>query len=319
MKATDRTLIQQDVPPDKAAQNSKLPRSRWAYILIGLGIFFLIEKIGFNTNGIWNAIGTWFPLVFIVLGIDFLTRSYPWGRQLTLGLVVITALFMLIWGLNQPAIPQGFRQETVSEAITAVRAEIQLSTTVGKLEVSANNTEKLIDGKLELNGGDRLEREVSTRDQTQFVRLEAVMTGANVGLPTFLNDRNSSWVVGLSPNVPLALKIKTGVGNSRLDLRGLKVTALTFNGGVGQTSITLPALGRVTARVESGVGETNIFIPRGMESRVRVSGGLGAVQISGDYRRIGDVHTSSGFETASNRVELEVQGGVGRISVETER
>jgi hypothetical protein len=319
MKATNRILIQQDVPPVKAAQSSKVPRSRWAYILIGLGIFFLIEKIGFNTNGIWNAIGAWYPLVLIVLGTDFLTRSYPWGRQLTLGLVVITALFMLIWGLNQPAIPQGFRQETVVEAITAARAEIQLSTTVGKLEISANNTGKLIDGKLDLNGSDRLKREVSTRNGAQFVRLEAVMVGANIGLPKILNNRNSSWVVGLTPNVPLVLRIKTGVGNSRLDLRGLRITNLSLGSGVGQTVVTLPASGRVTARVESGVGETNIFIPRGTESRVRVSNGIGAVQISGDYQRIGDVHTSSGFETANNRIELEIEGGVGRISVEAER
>lgn len=319
MKATDRTLIQQDVPPVKRTPDGKIPRSRWAYILIALGVFFLIEKIGFNTNGIWNAIGAWYPLVLIVLGTDFLTRSYTWGRQLTLGLVVITALFMLIWSLNQPAIPQGFRQEIVSDPITAARAEIQLTTTVGKLEISTNNTGKLIDGKLELNGSDRLEREVSTRNGAQFVRLEAVMTGANVGLPNFLNNRNSSWVVGLAPNVPLVLRIKTGVGNSRLDLRGLKVTDLSLASGVGQTVVTLPALGRLTARVESGVGETNIFIPRGMESRVQVSNGIGAIQISGDYQRIGDVHTSSGFETASNRVELEIEGGIGRISVETER
>jgi hypothetical protein len=319
MKATDRTLIQQDVPAVKAAQSGKVPRSRWAYILIGLGVFFLIEKIGFNTNGIWTAIGAWYPLVLIILGTDFLTRSYPWGRQLTLGLVVITALFMLIWSLNQPAIPQGFRQETVVEAIAATRAEIQLTTTVGRLEVSANNTGNLIDGKLELNGSDRLEREVSTRNGAQFVRLEAIMKGTNIGLPKFLNNRNSIWVVGLAPNIPLVLRIKTGVGSSRLNLRGLKVTDLSLGSGVGQTVVTLPALGRVTARVESGVGETNIFIPRGMESRVRVDNGIGAVQISGNYQRIGDVHTSSGFETASNRVELEIQGGIGRISVETER
>ncbi len=319
MKATDRTLIQQDVPPVKATQNGNVQRSRWAYILIALGVFFLIEKIGFNTNGIWNAIGAWYPLVLIVLGTDFLTRSYPWGRPLTLALVVITALFMLIWSFNQSAIPQGFRQETVVEAITAARAEIQLTTTVGKLEISANTTGKLIDGKLELNGSDRLEREVSTRNGGQFVRLEAVMKGANIGLPNFLNNRNSSWVVGLAPNVPLVLRIKTGVGSSRLNLRGLRVTDFNLGSGVGQTVVTLPALGRVTARVESGVGETNIFIPRGMESRVRVSNGIGAVQISGDYQRVGDVHTSNGFETAGNRVELEIDGGIGRISVETER
>jgi hypothetical protein len=311
MKATDRTLIEQDVPPVKAAPSPKARNDWWSYLLIALGVLALLNR--FDITGVWG------PMILIVIGVGLLTRPYPWGRPMTIGFVIAGVMMAVIWSLNQPAVPQGFRQETIVEAITATRAEIQLTTTVGKLEVSANNTGKLIDGKLDLNGNDRLEREVSTRNGAQFVRLEAVMIGANIGLPKFLNNRNSSWVVGLAPNIPLVLQIKTGVGSSRLNLRDLKVTNLSLGSGVGQTVVTLPALGRVTARVESGVGETNIFIPRGMESRVRVSSGLGAVQISGDYQRIGDVHTSSGFDTASNRVELEVQGGVGRISVETER
>jgi hypothetical protein len=311
MKATDRKLIEQDVPPTNAAPNPKAGSSWWSYLLIALGVLALLNR--FDITGVWG------PMILIVIGVGLLTRPYPWGPPLTIGFVIAGVLVAVIWSFSQPAFQTGQTTETISQAITASRAEIQLTTTVGQLEVSANNTGKLIDGKLELNGNDRLEREVSTRNGGQFVRLEAVMKGANIGLPRFLNNRNSSWIVGLAPNVPLVLQIKTGVGSSRLNLRGLKVTDLSLNTGIGQTVVTLPALGRVTARVESGVGETNIFIPRGMESRVRVSNGIGAVQISGDYQRVGDVHTSNGFETASNRVELEIDGGIGRISVETER
>jgi Cell wall-active antibiotics response 4TMS YvqF len=64
------------------------------------------------------------------------------------------------------------------------------------------------------------------------------------------------------------------------------------------------------------VGALKIVIPRSTQAQIRVSSGLGQVSVSGDYRRDGDVYTSSEFENANNRVALEVKGGVGRISVE---
>jgi Domain of unknown function (DUF5668)/Cell wall-active antibiotics response 4TMS YvqF len=319
MNATDRNLIQHDLPPTNEAPKPNTRHSWWAYLLIGLGVLTLLDRFGIPTWGIWNVTGMWWPLVLIVVGVVLLTRQYIWGRPLTVGLVIASMLLVVFWNRSQPAFRMGQTTENISQAIIATRAEIQIGTTIGRLEIGANTSGKLIDGTLELGNRNRLEREFTTRGSAQFVRLEAGMNGPSIGLPYFMDSQNSDWKLGLSPNIPLVLRIKTGVGKSEIDLSKLRVTDFTLEGGVGSMMITLPATGRVMARIESGVGSTKIRIPNGMKARIRASSGIGEVRVSGSYERNGDVYTSSSFETASNRLELEIKGGIGQITVESGR
>jgi Domain of unknown function (DUF5668) len=317
MNATDRNLIRQDLPPTNEAPRPKPRHNWWAYLLIALGVMTLLDRFNLPTWSMWNVTGMWWPLILIVIGFGLLTRQYTWGRPLTVGLVIAAMLLAVFWNRSQLAFRMGQSTETISQAITATRAEIQIGTTVGSLKIGESTSGKLIDGTLKLGNRNRLEREFSTRGSAQFVRLEAGTNGPSIGLPYFIDSQNSDWKLGLTPNIPLVLRIKTGVGKSDIDLSKLRVTDFTLEGGVGSMTVTLPATGRVNARIESGVGLTKIRIPNGMKARIRASSGIGEVRVLGIYERNGDVYTSSGFETASNRLELEIKGGIGQITVES--
>ena len=320
MNANDRRLIDQDMPPSKVPPSGHERRGSglWAYLLIGFGVLLLLENLGIRTWGAWNALAAWWPLILIVIGANLLTRPYAWGRQLTLGLVVVTGLLM-VFSTFRPFGLTNLKRETISQSITASRAEIQLGVTVGRLEIGSNRTGKLIDGTFDVRDNERLERESVTRGDTQFVRLEVKTSTPNMIWPGSNVRGNATWNLNLAPNLPMVLRVSTGVGDSRLDLADLKVTDLQLNTGVGQTTLILPARGLVTANVNSGIGETTIRIPNGMEARVRATNGIGAVRVSGNYQRENDVYTSSNYASATNRVELEVKGGIGRVNVESGR
>ncbi len=289
MNTIDRNLIGQDLPPTNEAPKPKTRHIWWAYLLIALGVLTLLDRFNIPTWGLWNVTAMLWPLVLIVIGVGLLTRPYTWGRPLTVGLVIAAILVAVFWNRNQPAFRTDQSTETINQAITATRAEIQLGTTIGDLEIIANTSGKLIDGTLELGNRNRLERKFGALGSAQFVRLEAVMTGPSIGLPNFLDSRNSNWKLGLTPTIPLVLRIKTGVGKSEIDLSKLRVTDFTLEGGVGDTTVILPAFGRVTARIQSGIGKTVVHIPDGMKTRIRASSGIGSVSVHGDYRRDGDV------------------------------
>jgi hypothetical protein len=302
MSEIDRKLIAQDVPLVKEAPKV----SRWAYVLIVLGLLSLLDTIGLRNWGL--------PLVMVIIGIALVTRPYAWGGQLTIGLIVVALLGVAWWFFTQPV--NRISSQNISYGITASRAEIELHTSVGKLEVNANNTGLLMEGTLEVGRNERLERLDEVRSDVQFVRLEAVSTGANILLPNLKGELDSSWRLGLSKNLPLELRIRTGVGSANLDLTELKVTNLSVNSGVGQMIAYLPAAGQLQAVIEGGVGEIIVFIARGMAARIQASSGIGSVTVLGDFRRNGDVYTSSNYGTATNRVELEIKGGIGRIAIE---
>ena len=308
--------------PDLEPQNgTPKPRtSRWAYIVVIIGVIFLYQNLAGQNFGFFNVGAVWLPMLLIFFGVERITREYPRSRNLTLGLVGLVLL--LIFFLNTVFSPRfgNTTRETIAQPITASRAEIQLGVSVGRLEIGKNNTGKLIDGFFDVRGNERLERENRMRGDVQFARLEVKSVGSIVNLPNINTNASPTWNLGLSPSLPIVLRVNTGVGDSRLDLTELKITDLTVQTGVGQTTVLMPVAGRVTARIEGGVGDTTVNIPNGMEARVRVTTGIGSVEVGGNtYQRDGDVYTSPNFATAANRLELEVQGGIGRIRVNSGR
>jgi predicted membrane protein len=77
-------------------------------------------------------------------------------------------------------------------------------------------------------------------------------------------------------------------------------------------------VGQVRARINGGVGETIVIIPAGMAARIEATTGLGQVQVIGNYQREGKISTTAGYDSATNRVDLVVSGGIGSITVRQE-
>jgi len=85
---------------------------------------------------------------------------------------------------------------------------------------------------------------------------------------------------------------------------------------VGKTDLTLPATGHSRVTLSGGIGETIIHIPRGVAARIRTTTGIGSVQVFGNYTRVNNEYISPDFNTAENRVDLEVKGGIGSIRIQ---
>jgi len=85
---------------------------------------------------------------------------------------------------------------------------------------------------------------------------------------------------------------------------------------VGKTTLTLPAKGYSKVELSGGIGETIIRIPRGVAARIRTTTGIGSIQVRGNYSSINDEYVSPDFDSAENRVELNVKGGIGSIRIE---
>jgi hypothetical protein len=123
------------------------------------------------------------------------------------------------------------------------------------------------------------------------------------------------WDLRLNRDVPIRLNLDGGVGQAVLDLSQLKISDLEADLGVGRTSITIPATGQFQARIHAGVGEVEVIVPQGMAARVQAESGLGGVHVSEGFTRQGEVYTSPGYESAQNRADLRITGGVGSVSV----
>jgi hypothetical protein len=126
-----------------------------------------------------------------------------------------------------------------------------------------------------------------------------------------------SWRTGVTGDVPLILNVETGASRNELDLSELRVTDLSVRTGASETTIRLPrAAGLTRARLDAGAASVRIWVPEGVAVRI-----LGRMQIGTndiDTRRFPETTTgwaSPDFDTAENRVELAISGGLATLQI----
>lgn len=110
----------------------------------------------------------------------------------------------------------------------------------------------------------------------------------------------------LNPETPLRLESQTGVGESHIDLSGMKVESVLLECGVGKAQLSMLSPNRVACdevEVRSGIGGTEAT---GLGNfgfrRFRFKGGVGGstLDFSGSWEQVG---------------EVEIQVGVGSVEI----
>lgn len=109
---------------------------------------------------------------------------------------------------------------------------------------------------------------------------------------------------------------RMAAGESKINLRNTSVPAVTFNLMAGKTHIDLT--GRwdndLVAKVKGGIGEVDLKVPYDTGVRITVSGLIGDVDIP-FFNREGNTFTNDKYGKTKNTLYIDINGGVGKISV----
>jgi len=258
----------------------------WPVALIGLGVLLLLDNLGYLPGGLWSYL---WPALLILVGAS------------------------LIFG-------RAARHEPVDDSVSldgAGSAQITFEHGAGVLEVfSGAPADTLLAGSFTGGVAKRVDRH---GDQTQVL----LSTGPDPGWLSFIlpwnwmGYRGQEWNVRLNPNPRLALHFKTGASETRLDLTDLRVAEMTLETGASSTRLTLPAhAGWTRARVASGAASVEVVVPPGVAARIHGVVAIGSFQVDQQrFPRRNGGYESPDYETATHRVELNVEGGVGSVVV----
>lgn len=304
-------------------------------ILIALGLLLLLNNLGLLAWSIWEVIFRLWPVLLIIAGLDLILSRSSIGRPwrllgalvmllIVLSVVAVSAAFNVTnvaagsWGVMPKVTLSGGGM--VSQSINqplgdAQRADINLGLGVGVITIRAQSESGgLIEGTAGLVEGEKLLQDFRVDGDTAYYSLRQDNMAA-----FSWEDHNRSdsrkWDLRLNPEVPMRLVIGGGVGKINLDLAKLQVTDLEVNTGISKTDLTLPKKGNVRATVDGGIGDTTVLIPRGTAARIEAHRGLGKVSVTGNYQQDGNLYQSPGYESAKDRVDLVIKGGIGKITV----
>jgi hypothetical protein len=264
-----------------------------------------MRKITLIAGGLliaWGAVGVLDALDIIHVSLCGLLWAF----------LFIAAGVWLIWGAMVK------ESTTESEEVSiplegAKEARISITHAAGRLAVGAGaGTDQLARGTF-VGGLDyKVNRAGDVLDLNMRVQGQGLMVAL---LPwKWVKTRGAEWAVELNGGVPLDLKIEGGASENQLDLSGLQVKELEIETGASSTKLTLPAsAGHTRAEISCGAGAVEVRVPAGVAARLRVHSTMAEVKV--DRRRFPRVssglYESPDYETAQNRIELDVSASLG--------
>jgi len=298
-------------------ENHRRPSLIGPLILITFGVLLLLSNLGYVPLSIWQIAAQYWPLILILIGIEIL-----FGRRSWIGSIVVLALWItvvagIVWlaisGAN--LLPLGAMvNEQINEPLGDIqRANIELSAGASTVFVTALNedTANLMEGKFNRREGNRIVKTYRVNGSEAVLALKEENSSG-----TFTGVTNSRWDIALYPKIPLAVRVNSGVGTINLDLGALNVTELRVNGGVGSLVVGTPKAGATTMKIDGGVGNVVVTIPPGVAARIRVDSGLGGANIDqARFAKVDKIYQSADYASATNKIDIEVNGGVGSITV----
>lgn len=259
-------------------------RAFWGLVLVGLGVLFLLVNLGYLPGSAWNY---FLPAFLVLLGV------------------------VLLFGLRG-----GGRVETVEASAPLEGAKSALLTLkhgAGKLQVSAGaNPDELFSGSF----GGGVEKKVTRRGDR--VEVELRLPGNAWSRMRVGSWQALSWSIALNPTIPLDLKLEGGASDNKLDLSGLKLANLELNTGASSTEVLLPPpVGTTHVKLNAGAASVKVRLPPNTPARIHGKMGLGSLKVDMvRYPNRGTAYESDDFATASDRVEIEVEGGVGSVEIQ---
>lgn len=280
-------------------------------LLVSAGALLLLGNLGLIGWRFWAELSRFWPVLLIAIGLESLFgRRSGLGSVLAAGALIAALAAAVFYSWSPSGGPGVVQSGRISQSLEGARqAEVEIDMGAGRLRLGALHAHSglLVEG--DIGARQQVATEFEREGDTARLKLEQRSFGP-LALPA-----DFGWKLGLNPDVPMSLEIKTGASESILDLGGLKLVDLAVRSGVGHTELHLPGEGAFAASVEGGVGAMEITIPREMEARIRVSNGIGNIEVRGDFIRDGGAWVTRDFGRAANRVELTVKGGVGAIEI----
>jgi hypothetical protein len=257
----------------------------WGVVLLFIGLLLLLNNLGIIAVNVWGAV---WAVVLIALGLGVL-----WSIVIGSGAVEGEAVTIPLEGASS--------------------ARVRVKHGAGRLYVSGDAApHALVEGTFSSGldyqarrRGEELDIEMSPRGFPFF------MAPWNWGREGF------GWTFSLNSAIPLALLFETGASDTRLDLSELRVTDLRLQTGASSVQMTLPAYaGHTRTYIEAGAASVSIRVPADVAAQVRFEGGLASVDVDQDrFPRAGGVYRSADYDTAQNKVDIEVKAGVGSVDV----
>jgi hypothetical protein len=255
----------------------------WGSLLVLLGFAFLLQSLGFGL--IWNY---FWPLLVIALGGWMIYRNFSGKGNL--------------------------EEEKLDIALEDIKkAEITIKHGAGRIDLKGDSLDfNLMSGSF--YGG--VEKTVSRTGEKIDLRLEPEVDWAAFG--SFKNSKGLEWRLVFSTKVEYIFNLKTGAGENFFDFSELNVKKVVLNTGASSTRIQMPGnAGFTSLEIHAGAASVDVKVPENVAARIKIQSGLSGNNVDTNRFKLlsNGIYESPDYESAENKIDMLIEGGVGSFNV----
>lgn len=293
--------------------------------IIGLGILFLLNTMGYINQFNWNLLFHLWPLLIILVGLNLILKHTPlWWMTNIIFFLGIIALFLVssdigynydynfYYSSNGSEYKQYQTEQEMEEGIE--RLELFLESSAGRLSFdSVKNTENLY----EISSVYRnIPPEIMYRVEGETGYLN-IFQNLEKDLNLFSNRRRNTWDLNLTPLVPVSLEINIGAGSFHFNLQEIIIEKLTINSGACDLEVNL---GNQVEYVEinSGVMNLELKIPENRAVSIMTKGVISNKNFNrkGLFKTADNTYQTPGFEDADQKLIIEIRAPISNIELD---
>jgi hypothetical protein len=252
----------------------------WPLLLMAVGVLVLLSNLGMLPFSPWELWQLW-PLILVVIGLDILL-------EITLGR------------------GRAGGESLAIDRDTLAHAQVSFEFGAGELAVDGGaSAGKLLEGRF-------------TDDVEYQLRGDQLRVYSRPDWWSWWGWRGGHrWEAHLTREIPLRLRFQVGACQADLDLSELKMTDLSLETGAADTRVQMPcAAGLTHASIKAGAASVRVTVPAGVAARIRATMAIGSLYVDERrFPRAGSGYASPDYESAANKLDLSIEGGVGEVRV----
>ncbi len=303
----------------------------WGLIFIFVGAVFMLDN--FNViNFYWGSVWRFWPLIFILTGINMLIGRIENRRSAQILIASVTLLALAFVGYQgtirredsgwvhfkfndrRNDNDKSWSDASVfSEPYTGAKAatlNIQGSATVYDL---SDSTSMLFQADVkEISGGYSLEK--TTNDSVDVLNFRK---RDRKGRGFKMDDMETNETrLSLNSNPVWDIKVEMGAGETNFNLEQFKVRKLEFEGGAASFKAKIGSkLPLADVTVETGVASVEIQVPASSGCRIVVDSGLSSKDFNGFAKQADGTYKTSNYDSAANKINISLKGGLSSFEV----
>jgi len=284
-------------------------------ILIGLGVIFLLNNFGVLPWDIWTNLWKFWPVIIILIGIEFIVGQSISFRSLAIVVLLIFIIPIVITFNPITRNPLSTDKLNVSEPLGSLtKAKIVIDMPATNLDIKAieSNTYKLIEGKVTYSKA--VNKPTISREDTfgqEILKISQVMPA---GLP-FISTLQNNTELQVSRQIPLEIQINTGASRESIELKGLRINYLEINSQASDLNINFDSKYSAKVKLNAKASTITVKIPKDLEARIKINSKVKNLSIDSRFINSNNEYKTSKYDKAIVKLDLQIDAVASSISI----